>query len=223
MSATSWSKPGTTCLAEWNAELGGDVRAMIAGYVIASRLKLTEGDIETAAELLELARPLVEQAPFPEWISRFERCQVELWLRQGRLRAAVDWADARARGGAIDGRPVSEVAQLAMARVLIVKGDAPSREHALALFERLLQVAEAEGRMGISIEALLGFPLARLLQEARSRDVLLDYVAKLLAVFSTDLAIPSLAEQVLPEPLTHREQEILELVAAGLMNREIAD
>jgi LuxR family maltose regulon positive regulatory protein len=234
---------------------------MIAGYVIASRSKLTEGDIETAAEYLERARPLVEQAPFPEWVSRFEHCQIELWLGQDRLRAAVDWADAMARGGAIDGRPESEVAQLAIARVLIVKGNVPALEYALALLERLLQVAEAEGRMGVSIEALalqalahwrrgeradamtslerglrlaepegyvrlfadLGFPMARLLQEARSRDVLPDYVAKLLAAFSTDLTIPSLAEQVLPEPLTHREQEILELVAAGLTNREIAD
>ena len=49
------------------AELGGDVRALIAGYLIAGRLKLTAGDIEAAAEYLERARPLVEQAPFPDW------------------------------------------------------------------------------------------------------------------------------------------------------------
>ena len=59
------------------AELGGDVRAMIAGYLIAARLKLTEGDVEAAAEYLERARPLVEQAPFPDWTSRFERFQLE--------------------------------------------------------------------------------------------------------------------------------------------------
>ena len=35
------------------AELSGDVRAMIAGYLIAGRLKLTEGDTEAAAEYLE--------------------------------------------------------------------------------------------------------------------------------------------------------------------------
>ena len=80
------------------AELGGDVRAMIAGYLLAGRLKLTEGDIEAAAEYLERARPLVEQAPFPDWIGRFERFQLELWLAQDRLRAAVDWADAMLRG-----------------------------------------------------------------------------------------------------------------------------
>ena len=52
------------------------------------------------------------------------------------------------------GRPESEAAQLALARVLIVKGDAPSRERALALLDRLLQAAEAEGRAGVQIEAL---------------------------------------------------------------------
>ena len=92
------------------AELGGDVRALIAGYLLAGRLKLTEGDIEAAIAYLERARPLVEQAPFPDWIGRFERCQLELWLAQDRLRAAVDWADAMLRDDALEGRPESEIA-----------------------------------------------------------------------------------------------------------------
>ena len=108
------------------AELGGDVRAMIAGYLIAGRLKLTQGDIEAAAAYLEQARPLVESAQFAHWQSRFERFQLEVWLTQDRLRAAVDWSDKMLRDSAIAQRPESEVAQLAMARVLIVKGDMPA-------------------------------------------------------------------------------------------------
>ena len=104
------------------AELGGDVRALIAGYVIAGRLKLTEGDVEAAAEYLERARPLLAEAPFPDWTSRFERCQLDLWLAQDRLRTAVAWADETLTAGALEARPESEVAQLALARVLIVKG-----------------------------------------------------------------------------------------------------
>ncbi len=241
------------------SELGGDVRAMIAGYVLAGRLALTEGDVEAAAEYLERAWPLVERAQFPDWTSRFERCKLELWLAQDRLRAAVNWADEMLRDAGIEGRPDSEVAQLAMARVLIVKGDGPSVEQALALLERLLQAAEAEGRTGLHIEALvlhalgywrrgdragamtsleralrlaepegyvrlfadLGLPMARLLQEAHSRDVMPDYVEKLLAAFGGDISSPAPAEQALPEPLTPREQEILESIAAGLTNREI--
>ncbi|HXV41518.1 MAG TPA: hypothetical protein VEC96_00515, partial [Anaerolineae bacterium] len=75
------------------AELGGDVRAVIAGYLLAGRLKLTAGDIVAADTCLERARPLVENAPFPDWTDRFARLQLELWLAQDRLRAAVDWAD----------------------------------------------------------------------------------------------------------------------------------
>ena len=49
----------------------------------------------------------------------------------------------------MDRLPESEVTQLAMARVLIVKGDLPSLEQALALIQYLHQKAEADGRTGI--------------------------------------------------------------------------
>jgi LuxR family maltose regulon positive regulatory protein len=244
-----------------SAELGGDVRAMIAGYVIAGRLKLTLGEIAAATEYLELARPLVENAPFPDWVARFDRLQIELWLAQGQLRTAINWADEVGQGDELRGRLESEEAHLAMSRVLIVKGDAPTLGQALALLKRLLESAEAEGRTAIIIEALalqalaewqrgeqpeamtaleralrtaepegyvrlfadLGLPLARLLLEARSRDVMPDYVGKLLAAVSADLALPGSAEGTLPEPLSLREQEVLQLISAGLTNREIAE
>lgn len=241
------------------AELGGDVRSLIAGYLILGRLKLTEGEIETAVNYLEEARPLVENAQFSHWISRFERLQLEIWLALDRLRAAADWSDTMLRDASIEDRPENEIAQLAMARVLIVKGDAPSVGRAVSLLERLLQNAEAEGRTGIEIESLalqalahwkqgerpgaltvieralrlaepegyvrlfadLGLPMARLLQEARSRDVMADYVDRLLGAFGAESG--GSAEATLPEPLTEREQEILELIAAGLTNQEVAD
>jgi LuxR family transcriptional regulator, maltose regulon positive regulatory protein len=243
------------------AELGGDVRAMIAGYLIAGRLKLTEGDVDAATAYLERARPLLEQAPFPDWTSRFERYQLDLWLAQGRLRAAVAWVDETLTAGVLEARSESEVAQLALTRVLIVKGDAPARDRALALLTRLLRDAEAEGRAGVQIEALalralahwqsgdragamvsleralrlaepegyvrlfadLGHPISRLLQEARSRDVMPDYVARLLAACGADLANAALTTGTPPEPLSVREQEVLKLIAAGLTNREIAE
>jgi LuxR family maltose regulon positive regulatory protein len=243
------------------AELGGDVRALIAGYLLAGRLKLTAGDSAVAGEYLERTRQLMENAQLPDWIGRFERLQLECWLAQDGLRAAVTWADAMRRGEAREGQPASEEAQLALARVLIVKGDAPSLAQAHALLQALIQAAEAEGRAGIQIEALalqalahwrhgdqasamsdleralrlaegegyvrlfadLGLPMARLLQEARARAVLPEYVETLLAAFGGDLAFPASVEGALPEPLSHREQEILELLAAGLTNREIAD
>jgi LuxR family transcriptional regulator, maltose regulon positive regulatory protein len=243
------------------AELGGDVRGMIAGYVLTSRVKLTEGDVEAAAISLERARPLVAEATFPDWTGRFERCQIEVWLTQSRLRAAVDWADAALQSEGREGRPEREIAELALARVLIVKGDAPSRERALDLIRRLLQTAEAEGRMGLQIEALalralaewqsgeragalvslehalrlaepegyvrlfadLGLPMTRLLQEARSRKVMPEYAATLLAACGAGFGSADTGGGSPPEPLSQREQDVLRLLAAGLTNREIAE
>src|SRR5690606_10135800 len=55
------------------AELGGDRRAMIAGYLLIARLALTEGDSEQAGACLEQARPLVEAVSFARWTSAVER------------------------------------------------------------------------------------------------------------------------------------------------------
>jgi LuxR family maltose regulon positive regulatory protein len=245
-------------------ELGGDARAMIAGYLIAGRLGLTQGDIAAAGEFLGRARPLVEDAPFPDWVGRFKRFEVELWLAQDKVRSAAAWANELLHAG--DEHLQSPEVQLALARVLVVKGDAPPVERALDLLDRLLWTADAEGRMVITVEALalqalahwrhgdhssaltsleralrtaepegyvrlfadLGLPMARLLQVARSRDVMPDYVDRLLAALGaapspgTHEGSPSAADKALPEPLSPREQELLRLVAAGLTNREIA-
>jgi LuxR family maltose regulon positive regulatory protein len=87
-------------------------------------------------------------------------------------------------------------------------------------FERALRLAEPEGYRRLFLD--LGRPVVRLLQEARSRGVMPEYVANLLAACGEDLATPG-GSGPLPEPLSAREREIIQLIAAGLTNREIAE
>ncbi|MGH2616311.1 MAG: LuxR C-terminal-related transcriptional regulator, partial [Thermomicrobiales bacterium] len=243
------------------AQLGGDGRSLIAGYLLSARLKLTEGDIDVAIQYLDRARPLLDQAQFPEWQSRFQRYQLELWLAQDRLRAVVNWADSLGTGGVDDSRAEPVIDQLTLARALIVKGHQPDRERALNILRQLIETAVAHGRKGIQIEALalqalalwaegdraralvslerslrvaepedyvrvfadLGLPMSRLLQEAHTRQVMPEYVRKLLAAFTSGVAPDEGRSAPFPEPLSEREQEVLGLLAAGLTNREIAE
>ena len=224
-------------------------------------MKLTSGEYDLALNYLERARQHVEMAQFPYWNSRFERYQVEFWLVQDKLRTAVIWSDEMLDSQASKMGLENALAQLALTRVLVVKGDLPSLEEALALLDPLLQKAEADGRTGIEIEVLtlmaldyekradlgsamtalahalqlaepegyvrlfadLGLPMARLLQEARIRGVMPDYAERLLEAIGTSLPFPTAAKMVIPDPLTPREIEVVELLAAGLTNREIAE
>ena len=88
----------------------------------------------------------MEQAPFSDWTSRFERLSARPLASQARLKTAVTWADEMLATGALAARPESEVAQLALAQVLIIKEDALARDRALARLTRLLAAAEAVRR-----------------------------------------------------------------------------
>jgi LuxR family maltose regulon positive regulatory protein len=91
----------------------------------------------------------------------------------------------------------------------------------MSSLEHALRLAEPEGY--VRRFADLGLPMARLLQEARTRQVMPDYVETLLEAFGAEVSLPEPFGGALPEPLTDREQEVLELMAAGLTNREIAE
>ncbi len=71
--------------------------------------------------------------------------------------------------------------------------------------------------------------MARLLYEALSLGISPDYVQKLLAVFpeiEPEQLEPSktqASKSILIEPLSEREIEVLQLIAEGLTNSEIAD
>jgi LuxR family maltose regulon positive regulatory protein len=103
---------------------------------------------------------------------------------------------------------------------------------ALTVLEKALSLAEPGGFIRIFVDE--GPPMARLLYEVLSRDIAPDYVRRLLAAFPMAQSEPAAKlEKTTPfttqapksdliEPLSEREIEVLELVAEGLSNQEIA-
>lgn len=136
------------------ADLGGDAQTLLAGHVIAARILLTAGDVAAATQHLDQVRLLAEEGALPDWQSRFERGQLDLWLDTGRVDAAVAWARAMVASSELDHRPESEPARLGAARALLQLGDRGALRSARVLLDCLAASAEAEGRLGIRIEAL---------------------------------------------------------------------
>jgi len=95
--------------------------------------------------------------------------------------------------------------------------------------ESALALAEPGGYVRIFVDE--GEPMAKLLYQAASRGIALDYVGKLLTAFEASRGAREKESTPAPlhprppaliEPLSERELEVLRLIAEGLSNREIA-
>ena len=99
-------------------------------------------------------------------------------------------------------------------------------DQAMAALERALTIAEPGGFIRTFIDE--GPPMEHLLKESLARGVAPDYVRQLLGVFPSvepegaASLQPQATMPVLVEPLSEREIEVLQLIAQGLTNPEIA-
>ncbi len=97
-------------------------------------------------------------------------------------------------------------------------------QQALTTLERALLLAEPEGYIRLFVDE--GAPLAALLRQAYVRGIAPGYVASLLALMNQaqpgETSARSRPENLLLEPLTGREREVLHLLMAGASNGEIA-
>lgn len=124
--------------------------------VVQARIRQAEGDLAGALDLLDEAERRYYRSPVPD-IRPIPALKVPIWLAQGEMEAALDWA----KGFAVDDELcfLNEFEHITLARVRMAQhareqADAPLSE-ALRLLVRLLETAEAGGRMGRMIEVLV--------------------------------------------------------------------
>ena len=128
--------------------------------------------------------------------------------------------------------------ELLALQALALQGQGKTTE-ALAMVQRTLSQAEPEGYARVFLDE--GAPMAELLGLAARNGIAVDYVRELLGAFdrersrsqvtgfrleagvTVDLKPETLQPETLLEPLSEREIEVLQLIADGLSNREIAE
>jgi LuxR family transcriptional regulator, maltose regulon positive regulatory protein len=102
------------------------------------------------------------------------------------------------------------------------------KANALQELQKALELAEPGGFIRTFVDK--GLPMLHLLSEAARRGMMPNYVAKVLTSFeaekrTSDLtphSVPALASELLLEPLSKRELEVLRLIAQGLSNHDIS-
>ncbi len=235
---------GQQCLQLTRQIEGVDTFASYA--VFLARMRLAQGDVPGAVAILDEAEAFLLQHNFLFRMRDVAAAQVLTVLRQGNLTAAAHLADthqlpisqARVYLAAGDTSAALAVLQLwrqqveakgwadERLKVMIVQAVAlqahGDRDEAVHVLGDALALAEAGGFVRSFVDE--GMPMADLLALATANARMPDYVGKLLAAFEVDKRKShDESAQPLIEPLSHRELEVLRLIAEGLSNHEIGE
>jgi LuxR family maltose regulon positive regulatory protein len=213
--------------------------------LLFTRLKLAQGDVDGAVENLKNAERLIQAHHFSHLMPEFAALHV---CNKGNRSKAAELAEnenlthslARvhlAEGDASGALQVLTPYRQAMEtqswkdkqlKAIILQAVAThalgNKAQAVDLLGEALTLAEPGGLIRIFLNE--GPPMVDLLTQAAAQGMKPIYISKLLAAFDgeeTGTVKPDLLlSQPLPEPLSERELEILQLIAGGLSNREIS-
>jgi LuxR family maltose regulon positive regulatory protein len=187
-------------------------------YNLASQVAvaLGQGDLDAASRVVERFPRLEEAGAFPNYLSLM-LAQARVLLAQGQQAAAAGQLEALHAMASHAGWQ-STATQARALQALAT----PDPDQAFTFLTEALTRAEPEGYVRTFVDA--GEPMAALLREAAAGGVTPDYTAKLLAAFgAAEKPTPTpVVAQLLIEPLSDRELDVLYLLADGQTNREIA-
>ena len=136
--------------------------------VAMAQIRETQGDLDGALDLLDEAEKLY-MGDFSPNIRPISALKARVWVKQGELEKALDWA--RTQKLYVEEEPsyLREFGQITFARILLSQHQSDHSisllHNAMGLLERLLKAAEEGGRIGSVIEILTLQALAHQMQE----------------------------------------------------------
>jgi LuxR family transcriptional regulator, maltose regulon positive regulatory protein len=243
-------------------ELAGFPQNRYRWRVAMARIREAQGDLAGALDLLDEAERLY-MSDFSPNVRPIAALATRVWLAQGRLSDAFDWARERGLSAQDELSYGHEFEHITLARVLLARSKREragySLHEATDLLHRLLEAAEAGERTGSVIEILVlqalahqmqgnlpaalaslshaltlaepegyvrmfvdeGPAMAVLLENAAKHGIASNYVRHLLAAFGVTEDRPP-SNQVLIEPLSERELDVLRLLRTDLSGPDIA-
>jgi LuxR family maltose regulon positive regulatory protein len=190
-----------------------------------ARLWLAQGDLPAAIRWMQQSGIRTNEEPI--YLHEFELLTLaRVLITQGSAHGdpqALDEAMGlleRLHQAAEAGDRMGRVMEISMLQALTLQGRGDNDE-ALAALDRALTLAEPEDYVRLFVDE--GTPMASLLYEAAARGIAPEYAGRLLAAFpDVHSAQPKPPPAEMVEPLSARELEVLELIAEGLSNQEIA-
>jgi LuxR family maltose regulon positive regulatory protein len=184
---------------------------------VLARLWLEQGDLERPSRHLQARSINIEdEIPIQQEIDY--HLLLRLLLAQGDYEAAIHLSDRFLQQTKKTGLVGLKIEALLL-RALALQGK-KENEQALEVLEQALTLAQPEGYVRSFLDK--GEAMTRLLCQAQSRQVGSGYAAELLSQIDK---IPNMTQpsmQLLAEPLTAREVEVLKLIKSGCSNQDIA-
>ena len=148
-------------------ELNGLPKNPYRWRLAMARVHAAQGDLDEALDLLDEAEPLY-RGDFSPNVRPLAAWKARVWIAQGKLQQALDWAQQQGLSAADELSYLREFEHITLARILLAQYQSDRNEsslrEAVGLLERLLQAADAGGRMGSAIEILVLQALAHGLQ-----------------------------------------------------------
>ena len=179
-----------------------------------ARVWLAQGNLELIQKSGLTVKDEIPYRREPEYM-----ILLRVLLAQKDYEAAVDLSK-RLLQQAEAGKQMGLVIEILILQSLVFQGKKDT-ERALAALERALSLAEPEGYVRMFLDE--GESMTRLLCQVRSREAKAGYAADLLARTSVISGMTQPSMQLLSEPLTTREVEVLKLIEAGRSNQDIAE